>query len=190
MKISKRINCLILIISLAFIFVGCNTNEHEDQKIAKDWLNLYYTMGESDFECYEKMNSGFKKEEAEEFISYLNEYKQKFKPFLSDSLYQNLEANRDFTLRIKEPYEEKYYIKVKSIEFEKYHEENIENTEKNTEQPLLVYYYTIELVQTSISGDEIKTAKIRKQISLQKNDNIWKVHLFRPIESPYFKTSI
>ncbi|MCM1989252.1 hypothetical protein [Oceanirhabdus seepicola] len=184
MKTPRKIYSLILVIFITFIFVGCNTkntDEQEAQKNAKDWLNLYYTVEESDFEFYEKMNSGFKKEEAQEFISSLNEYEEKFKSFLSDSLFQNLEANRDFTLRIKEPYEQKYYIKVKNIEFEKYQEKNIDNTEKDKEQPMLVYYYNIELVQTSISGDEIKIDEIRKQISLQKNDDIWKVHLFRPV---------
>ena len=67
--------------------------------------------------------------------------------------------------RCKEASENNYYVAVKSIKLEKYSEDT----------QTKVYYYDIELIQTSISGNEVKSIKDEKQLTVSKIKDSWKV---------------
>ncbi len=160
--------CLILMVFLTLNLVGCNTKDNDDvkaQDVIIKYLNTYYTIDKNDIVIYEKIMAGSK-----DIYKLTKNANEKFKSLLTDAAYGELTASRASYGRIKDAYEKKYYVTVKDIKLEK----DLEDKENET----LIYNYDIELSQTSISGNETKNVKDRKQITVSKVKNSWKVEHF------------
>ena len=147
---------------------GCNTKDNDDvkaQDVIIKYLNTYYTIDKNDIDTYGKIIAGSK--DISELTKNANE---KFKSLLTDAAYHELTASRMSYGRSKDAYEKKYYVTVNDIKLEK----DLEDKENQ----MLVYYYNIELTEISISGNETKNIKDKKQITISKVNNHWKVQHF------------
>jgi hypothetical protein len=167
--------CLILMIFLTFSLAGCNAKDSDDAKaqaVIKKYVNTYYTIDKNDIETYGKIIAGSKMTQTAlmEFDEVMRSAQEKFKSLTTDAAYHELTASRMSYGRIKGAYTEKYYVTVKDIKLEKYSEDK--------EKQMLVYYYEIEFTQTSISGNETKSIKDKKQITVAKVNDDWKVEHF------------
>ncbi len=174
MKKFTKVFSLILMAFLTFTLAGCNAKDNDEieaQNAIKDFLNIYYTVDKNDIESYKIITFGFKPEERKNWDDEYEKNLERFKPLLTDKAYKELIATRMSYGRIREPYDKKVYVTVKDIKLEKYYEEN----DENKEQSMLVYYYDIELTETPISGNEIKSVNEKKQITVLKIDDSWKV---------------
>jgi hypothetical protein len=167
--------CLILMVFLTFSLAGCkakNSNDAKAQAVIKKYVNAYYTIDKNDIDTYGKIIAGSKMTQPAlmEFDALMKIAEERFKPLVTDAAYHELTASRMSYGRIKGAYTKKYYVTVKDIKLEKYSEDK--------EKQMLVYYYDIELTQTSISGNETKSVKDKKQITVSKIKDDWKVEHF------------
>ena len=163
--------CLILMVFLTLNLVGCNTKDNDDvkaQDVIIKYLNTYYTIDKNDIETYRKIGAGSK--DIYELNALTESANKKFKSLLTDGAYHEITASRMSYGRIKEAYVKKYYVTVNDIKLEK----DLEDKENQ----MLVYYYNIELTEISISGNETKNIKDKKQITISKVNNHWKVEHF------------
>lgn len=175
MKKLTNIFCLLLVVLLTFSLSGCKIKDKEDDKaqdVIKKYLNTYYTIDKNDIDNYGKIVGGFKPTEKDllELDALTKSSVEKFKPLTTDAAYNELIATRMSYGRTKGAYDEKYYVTVKDIKLTKDSEDK--------EKGVRVYYYEIELTQTSISGSETKTVKDKKQIAVSKVNDDWKVQHF------------
>lgn len=175
MKKLTNIFCLILMVFLTFSLAGCKVKDGDDAKaqaVIKKYVNTYYTIDKNDIDTYGKIIAGSKMTQAAlmEFDAIMKIAEERFKPLTTDAAYHELTASRMSYGRIKDAYTKKYYVTVKDIKLEKYSEDK--------EKQMLVYYYDIELTQTSISGNETKSVKDKKQITVSKIKDDWKVEHF------------
>jgi hypothetical protein len=171
MKKLTNIFCLILMVFLTFSLAGCNDNDSDDtkaQNVITKYVNTYYTIDKNDIETYRKLVGGMK--DINELDALTKSTWEKFKPLTTDAAYHEITASLMTYRRIKEASAKKYYVTVKDIKLEKYSEDK--------EKQMLVYYYEIELTQTSISGSETKSVKDKKQITISKVKGDWKVEHF------------
>jgi len=149
-----------------FSFVGCSSKASEDSKaesVITEYINTYYTITKDDIELYRKIVGGNK--DANVLISDTNKANEKFKNLMTDTAYVTIATKRMSYGRCKEASDNNYYVTVKNIKLEK----SSEDTQSK------VYYYDIELTQTSLSGNEAKNIKDRKQIIVSKVKDSWKV---------------
>lgn len=149
-----------------FSFVGCRANDKgysSAEGVITEYINTYYTITKDDIELYKKITAGYKN--IQDLVSDTNKANERFKNLMTDSAYAKITGNLMTYRRCKEASDNGYYVEVKSVKLEKY----FENAERE------VYYYYIELVQTSISGNEVKNIKDRKQITVTKINGNWKV---------------
>jgi hypothetical protein len=171
MKKFTNIFCLILMIFLTLNLAGCNTKDNDDvkaQDVIIKYLTTYYTIDKNDIETYGKIIAGSK--DISELNASTERANKKFKSLLTDAAYHEITASRMSYGRIKDAYVKKYYVIVKDIKLEK----DLEDKENQ----MLVYYYNIELTEISISGNETKNIKDKKQITISKVNNHWKVEHF------------
>lgn len=171
MKKLTNIFCLLLMILLTFSLAGCNIKDSDDDKaqdVIKKYVNTYYTIDKNDIETYGKIMAGTK--DINELDALTKSTWEKFRPLTTDVAYHEITASRMTYGRIKEASAKKYYVTVKDIKLEKYSEDK--------EKQMLVYYYDIELTQTSISGSETKSVKDKKQITVSNVNGDWKVEHF------------
>jgi len=162
MKRLTNICCLLLVCFVMFSFVGCRANSSAESVIT-DYINAYYTITKDDIELYKKIKGGNK--DINVLESDTNKANEEFKNLMTDTAYEDLKNSLMSYRRCKEASENNYYVAVKSIKLEKYSED------AQTE----VYYYYIELTQTSILENEVKNIKDRKQITVSKIKGNWKV---------------
>lgn len=171
----KKTFSFILIISIFItlgIFSGCsnNSDEAKAEKVISEYVNTFYTIYENDLENYKIITSGSDvndKNKYEKFTEALNKSNEKFKPLMTNEAYQNLVAVRMSYSRVSQAFKNKYYCKVKNIKIEKYSEDKSKN--------MLVYYYDIEILQTSIKDSKENIVKERQQISVVSENSAWKV---------------
>ncbi|MBZ9633663.1 M56 family metallopeptidase [Clostridium sp. FP1] len=154
---------------------GNTSSSNNDSQKAKDtdsdsaessitkYINTYYTITKEDIELYKKIVGGNK--DINVLLSDNNKANEKFKNLMTETAYAAIITDRMSYLRCKEANESNYYVAVKSIKLEKYSEE----------MQTKVYYYDVELTQRSISGNEVKVIKDRKQIAVSKIKGNWKV---------------
>jgi len=149
-----------------FSFVGCSPKSNEDSKaesVITEYINTYYTITKDDIELYKKVTGGNK--DINVLISDTNRANEKFKNLMTDTAYAELVAKRMSYGRCKEASDNNYYVTVKSIKLEK----------SSEDAQSKVYYYDIELTQTSLSGNEVKSIKDKRQIVVSKVKDSWKV---------------
>lgn len=162
----NKICCLLLVGILMLSFVGCSTNVSEGssaESVITKYVNTYYTINKEDIELYKKIVGGNK--DINDQVRDTNKASERFKDLMTDTAYADFINTRMSYGRCKEASEGNYYVTVKSIKLEK----DSENAETR------VYYYDIELIQTSILGNEVKNIKDKKQITLSKIKDSWKV---------------
>lgn len=175
MKKLTNVFCLLLVVLLTFSLSSCKIKDKEDDKaqdVIKQYLSTYYTIDKNDIDNYGKIIAGFKPTEKDllELDTIMKSSEEKFKPITTDAAYNELIATRMSYGRIKGAYDEKYYVTVKDIKLTKDSEDK--------KKIVRVYYYDIELTQTSISGSETKSVKDKKQITVSKINDDWKVEHF------------
>lgn len=148
-----------------FSFVGCNTTSGNSsaEGVITEYINSYYTITKDDLELYRKITGGNK--DANVLESDTNKANKEFKNLMTDTAYEDITATRMSYGRCKEASINNYYVAVKNIKLEKYSEDT----------QTKVYYYDIELIQTSILGNEVKSIKDKKQITVTKIKDSWKV---------------
>ncbi len=163
-----KVLCLILMCSLTFAFVGCNSKDNEANKAqdaAKKYLNAYYTIDKSDAELYRAITNGNK--DVNKLDQDTAKSNNKFKDILTDKAYQNLVSTRMSYGRMKEAVNKDYYVAVKNIKL-------VKDTE-DTKQQTIAYKYTIELTQTPFTGNEIKSVQDSGVVNVLKVGNSWRV---------------
>jgi hypothetical protein len=166
MKKLNKICCLLLISVFMFSFVACSPKSSEDSKaesVITEYINAYYTITKDDIELYRRIVGGNK--DANVLISDTNKANEKFKNLMTDTAYATIIAKRMSYGRCKEASDNNYYVTVKNIKLEK----SSEDTQSK------VYYYDIDLTQTSLSGNEVKSVKDKRQIVVSKVKDSWKV---------------
>jgi hypothetical protein len=166
MKRLTNICGLLLLSSIMFIFMGCSANIKESsnaESVITEYVNTYYTITKDDIELYKKITGGNK--DGNVLDSYTNKANKEFKNLMTDAAYADITATRMSYGRCKEAAENNYYVTVKSINLEKYSEDT----------QTQVYYYDIELIQTPILGNEVKSIKDKKQITVSMINGNWKV---------------
>jgi len=149
-----------------FSFVACSPNVSEDsraEQVITEYVNTYYTITKDDIELYKKIVHGNK--DINILISDSNKANEKFKKSMTDKAYESIITDRMTYGRCKEASDGQYTVIVSSIKLEK-------NSE---DEQTKIYYYDVELIQTSISGNESKSIKDKKQITVSKIENSWKV---------------
>lgn len=164
MKRLKNIFCLLLVSIIIFSFVACSPNISEDssaESVITEYVNTYYTITKEDIELYKKIINGNK--DINVLVSDTEKANKEFKNLMTDTAYSDM--RRMSYGRCKEASENNYYVTVKNIKLEKYSEDT----------QTKVYYYDIELIQTSILGNEVKSVKEKRQITLSKIKDSWKV---------------
>ena len=171
MKKSMNILCFLSMIFLTFNLSGCTLKDSDDikaQDVIKKYVTTYYTIDNSDINTYEKITSGTK--DIYGLDTLTKSAGEKFMPFMTDAAYQDLTASRMSYGRIKMAHDKEYNVTVKDIKLEKDSEDK--------EKEVRVYYYDIELTQTSILGNETKSVKDKQQITVSKINDDWKVEHF------------
>ncbi len=166
MRNSYKICCLFLVSILMFSFVGCSPNVSEDdsaENVITEYLTTFYTITNDDLELYKKIVGGNK--DVNVLISDSNKANEKFKNSMTDKAYEGIIVDRMTYGRCKEASEGKYTVSVSNVKLEKDSEDEKTKT----------YYYDIELRQTSISGNKVKKIKDKKQITVSKVNDSWKV---------------
>ncbi|MPN48725.1 hypothetical protein SDC9_196337 [bioreactor metagenome] len=166
MKRLKNIFCLLLVSIVIFSFVACSPNISEDssaESVITEYVNTYYTITKDDIDLYKKITGV--NEDINVLISNNEKAKEKFKNLMTVEAYENFTNSRMYYGRCREASENNYYVTVKNIKLEKYSEDT----------QTKVYYYDIELIQTSILGNEVKSVKEKRQITLSKIRDSWKV---------------
>jgi len=164
MKRLTNICCLLLVGIIMFSFVACSPNTSGNsnaESVITEYINTYYTITKDDIELYKRIASGNK--DINVLVSDTNKASKKFKNLMTDTAYADI--IRMTYGRCKEASENNYYVAVKNVKLEKYSEDT----------QTKVYYYDIELIQTSISGNEVKSIKDEKQITVSKIKDSWKV---------------
>jgi len=141
-------------------------DENEDvEEAIKYYINLYYQIDKYDIALYKKIVAGNK--DATVLAHDTNIIEGEFKGLMTTKAYENLVLSRMAYMRCKEASEKKYYVAIKSIKLEKDSEDKANLTK--------VYYYDIELIQTAIAGTQVKSIKDKKQITVSKINDTWKV---------------
>jgi len=166
MKKITKLLYLSLISILLLGFVGCSskTVKYTDaESLITDYVKTYYTVTTADVEMYDNITRGGTSASAVAKLTKPAE--ERFKPFLSEEFYKDLQSRRMSYLRIKEASEKDYTVAVKSIKLEK--------ASENKETKGAIYYYDIELVQTSSKG--VENIKDRKQITVYNVENYWQI---------------
>lgn len=157
--------CFLLLVGILMLsFVGCSTNVREDssaESVITKYINTYYTITKDDIELYKKIVGGNK--DINDQVRDTNKASERFKDLMTDTAYEDI--IRMSYGRCKEASEGNYYVTVKSVKLEKH----------SGDAETKVYYYDIELIQTSITGNEVKNIKDKKQITLSKIKDSWKV---------------
>ena len=164
--------CLLLMVLLTVSLSGCKATDSDDAKaqdVIKNYLNGYYTIDYNDINTYEKIIAGNKDIEKLDILTKVAG--ENFIPLMTD-------ASRMSYGRIKGAYDKVYYVTVKNIKLTK----DSEDKEKEVQ----VYYYDIALTQTSVSGTETKIIKGKKQITVSKINDDWKVEHFSDIDGFQF----
>ncbi|NMM62518.1 hypothetical protein HBE96_07395 [Clostridium sp. P21] len=155
------------------MFSGCSKNtDAESKEIASRYITFFYTIDKNDLENYKIITNGFIPNDANsynKFIKAKNSCDDKFKPLMTDSAYKDLLLTRMSYRRAKDAYENQYYCKVKNIKLEKYDEIKDRNE--------LIYYYTIEIIQTSVVNNKKTIIRQGNQICIVKENSAWKVSL-------------
>lgn len=167
MKRFASVFCLSLICFLTFTLVGCNTISNEENKAqdaGKKYLNAYYTIDKSDIELFKAITFGNK--DANKLDQDVEKSNNKFKDILTDKAYQNLVVTRMSYGRTREAFNNEYYVTVKEIKLEKYAED--------TKKQMKAYKYTMELTQTSFSGNEIKSIEKTGEVNVFNVGGSWK----------------
>lgn len=81
-----------------------SSDKKEIKKLSEEWIDTYYSVDEDDLKFYDTMVAGFTiDDEMESYKKYMesyNEYTKGFKDVAYADLFQSLEANRLFTLRL------------------------------------------------------------------------------------------
>ena len=171
MKKLTNIFCLLLVVLLTFSLSGCKIKDKEDDKaqdVIKKYLNTYYTVDNNDITTYKKIMSGTK--DIFKLDILIKAAGENFIPLMTDAAYQELNASRMSYGRIKGASDELYYITVKNIK--------LTNDSEDKEKKVRVYYYEIELTKNYISGTETTSVKDKKQITVSKINDDWKVEHF------------
>ena len=171
MKKLTNIFCLLLVVILTFSLSGCKIKDKEVDKaqaVIKKYLNTYYTIDNNDITTYKKITSGTKDIFELDILTKASE--KNFIPLMTDAAYNELIGTRMSYGRIKGASDEMYYVTVKSIKLTKDSEDK--------EKGVRVYYYEIELTKNYISGTEATSVKDKKQISVSKINDDWKVEHF------------
>lgn len=166
MKRLYNIFCLLLVSIIMFSFVACSPKISEDssaESVITEYVNTYYTITKDDIDLYKKITDGNK--DVNVLASDFNKANEKFKHLMTDAAYADFTNTRMSYGRCRKASENNYYVTVKNIKLEKY--------SKDTQTK--VYYYDIELIQTSILGNEVKSVKEKRQITLSKVTDSWKV---------------
>lgn len=166
MKRLNNIFSLLLVSIIMFSFVACSPNISEDssvESVITEYVNTYYTITKDDIDLYRKITGV--NEDINVLISNNEKAKEKFKNLMTAEAYENITNSRMYYGRCREASENNYYVTVKNIKLEKYSEDT----------QTKVYYYDIELIQTSILGNEVKIVKEKRQISLSRIKDSWKV---------------
>jgi len=166
-----NIFCLLLVVILTFSLSGCKIKDKEVDKaqaVIKKYLNTYYTIDNNDITTYKKITSGTKDIFELDILTKASE--KNFIPLMTDAAYNELIGTRMSYGRIKGASDEMYYVTVKSIKLTKDSEDK--------EKGVRVYYYEIELTKNYISGTEATSVKDKKQISVSKINDDWKVEHF------------
>lgn len=166
MKRLNNIFSLLLVSILMFSFVACSPKDSEDssaESVITEYINTYYTITKDDIDLYKKITGGNK--DINVLVSDTNKANEKFKNLMTDTAYADIVNTRMSYGRCKEGSKNNYYVTVKNIKLEK----DSEDTQTK------VYYYDIELIQTSILGNEVKSIKEKRQITLSKIKDSWKV---------------
>lgn len=161
MKRLKNIFCLLLVSIIMFSFVACSSKDSEDSKaesVITEYVNTYYTITKDDIDLYNKVMTS---KDIETSISNTQKANERFKNLMADPEYMT----RMSYGRCKQASENNYYVTVKNIKLEK-HSEDVQTK---------VYYYDIELIQKPISGNEEKSLKEKRQITVSKIKDSWKV---------------
>lgn len=169
MKKVIKFFCLILMLAMTFSLVSCTSKDKDSdyknaENAVKKYLNAYYTVDKNDIERY-RVTLGTK--DINELDKATKDSTEKFKPLLTNKAYETLYAERMGYLRVKDAYEKKCYVTVKSIKLEKFIEDK--------KQKMIGYTYYINLTETSIEGNETKDVKSRDNIHVFKVGNEWKV---------------
>ena len=163
MKRLNNILCLLLVSIIMFSFVACSPNISEDssaESVITEYVNTYYTITKDDIDLYKKIMTN---KDIKTSVSDTEKATKRFKNLMTDTAYSDM--TRMSYGRCKEASENNYYVTVKNIKLEK----DSEDTQTK------VYYYDIELIQTSILGNEVKSVKEKRQITLSKIKDSWKV---------------
>jgi len=147
-------------------FVACSPSVSEDdsaEKVITEYVTTFYTITNDDLELYKKIVRG--STDVNALISDSNKANEKFKSLMTDKAYEAIIADRIAYMRCKEASEGKYTVSVSKVKLEK----------DSQDQQTKTYYYDIELTQTPISGDKVKNIKNKKQITVAKVNDTWKV---------------
>jgi hypothetical protein len=164
MKRISNICCILLVGIIMFSFVACSPDANENssaESVITEYVTTYYTITKEDIELYKKIINGNKDITA--LVRDTKKANKEFKNLMTDTAYSDM--TRMSYGRCKEASENNYYVTVKNIKLEKYSEDT----------QTKVYYYDIELIQTSILGSEVKSVKEKRQITLSKIKDSWKV---------------
>lgn len=139
-------------------------NEDAEEPII-NYIHLYYRISKYDIALYKKIVTGNK--DATVLAHDTNIIEGEFKGLMTTKAYENLVLSRMAYMRCKEAEEKNYYMSIKSIKLTKDSEDKATLTK--------IYYYDIVLTQTSISGKQVISVKDRKQITVSKINDTWKV---------------
>ena len=166
MRNINKICCLFLVSIIMFSIVACSPNASEDdsaETVITKYVTTYYKITKDDIELYKKIVAGNK--DVNILISDSNKANERFKNLMTDKAYEGIITDRMAYGRCKEASEGKYTVSVSNVKLQKDSEDEQTKT----------YYYDIELIQTSILGNKVKSIKDKKQITVSKVKGSWKV---------------
>ncbi|MBU3146101.1 hypothetical protein [Clostridium sp. CF012] len=144
---------------------GADMENEQVETVIKNYVDLYYEINKYDIALYNKIVAGNKDSTILERDIF--NASRELSGSMTHAAYKELLASKMAYGRIKEASEKKYYVDVKSIKLEKDSEDKA--------NPTKVYYYDIVLTQTSIADNKVKMVKHKKQITLVKVEDFWKV---------------
>ena len=168
MVIMKRLThiCCLLLVSFSLLsFIGCTPKKvvySSAESVINEYLKTYYTVSKDDIDLYRQIKVAGN---PTELYKRINEASIRFKPLLMDESYQGLVGTRESFERIKDASKDNYSVAVKNIKLEKFIER------KNKES--ITYDCTVELIQTSIFGNNVKNLKVKKGIIAIKLNDSW-----------------
>jgi len=168
---------IILLVTFAILFTGCESDEVKAEKTIKGFLTTLCTTNYEDVSKIYKDTNSTRAFYPNYFLEQLN---KNFKQYLSiDIVKSDLPEYRRFIL--EQSNIQKISIKVDKITVEKY----------TSEEDKVVYNYTLNASYVKPSKEKV-TTETQGQLTLEKVDNEWKIcfinefnYPFKDFENPY-----